>query len=361
MPDDHAHGGARSEVALDLRGVTKAYRGKVLALKGIDMRVGRGTVFGLLGPNGAGKSTLVKIIMTVVRPTRAEGTVLGRRVGDKAYLRQIGYLPEHNRFPDYLSGRQVLDYFGALADVPRALRRQRIEENLELVGMKGAADRGIKTYSKGMRQRIGIAQALMNDPDLLFLDEPTDGVDPVGRRDIRNLLLHLRERGKSVFLNSHILSELEMVCDRVAILVSGNIVALGTIDDLTRESQRYEIEFAGVSPAELVRVLPAVMRSIGAGVESHEGEASPMLRGQLASGVPWGSRETSLRVGTYEPEQVQPIIDALRREQLTIRSLRPIRASLEDLFMQAVGDGNAEGGASGVRPASARASGKAGS
>src|SRR5687768_6375430 len=229
-------------LAIDLRNVTKVYKGKVHALRGIEMRVRRGEVFGLLGPNGAGKSTLVKIMMTVVRPTRAEGTLLGRPVGHKPTLARVGYLPENHRFPRYLTGRQVMEFFGALAKVDRPTRKRRAAELLDTVGMTAWADRKISTYSKGMAQRVGLGQALMNEPDLVLLDEPTDGVDPVGRRDIRDVLVRLREQGKTVFVNSHLLSELEMVCDRVAILVHGQVAQQGTINELTVAQQRYDIE-----------------------------------------------------------------------------------------------------------------------
>src|SRR5882672_159846 len=161
------------ELAIDLHDVTKVYRRKVHALRGIEMRVARGEVFGLLGPNGAGKSTLVKIMMTVVRPTRAAGTILGRPVGHKPTLSRVGYLPENHRFPRYLTGRQTLNFFGALSKTPRQMRLRRVDELIETVGMKDWADRKVSMYSKGMMQRIGVAQALVNDPDLVLLDEPT--------------------------------------------------------------------------------------------------------------------------------------------------------------------------------------------
>lgn len=299
--------------AIDLVDVHKTYRGRIRALRGVSLQVHAGEIFGLLGPNGAGKSTLVKIMLTVIRATRAGGTVLGRPVGDKPTLARVGYLPEHHVMPRYLTGRQVIDHFGALAGVPRAVRRQRIPELLELVTMKDWADHRIGQYSKGMMQRIGLAQALVNDPDLVVLDEPTDGVDPVGRREIRTILLHLRERGHTVFLNSHLLSELEMVCDRVAIMVQGRMHQQGRIEDLTRDSRRYEIVIDGDPPGSLP---PDV----------HVG-ASP------AGDAP---KQTLLvRLGDEAPS-IQPLIDRLRGEGRTIRSIRPVRESLEDLFMRAV-------------------------
>src|SRR5271155_3782830 len=181
-----------TEAAIDLSHVTKIYRRRVHALQDISLSVNRGEVFGLLGPNGAGKSTLIKIMMTVVRPTNAEGTILGHDVGHKPTLARVGYLPEHHRFPRYLTGRQTLEFFAALSGVDRPTRKRRSAELVEAVGMTAWADRKVADYSKGMMQRIGLAQALVNDPDLVLLDEPTDGVDPVGRRDIRDVLTRMR-------------------------------------------------------------------------------------------------------------------------------------------------------------------------
>jgi ABC-2 type transport system ATP-binding protein len=375
-------GGALSDLALDLHGVSKIYRGSLFgsknvhALREIDMRVHRGEIFGLLGPNGAGKSTLVKILMTVIRPTRCRGLMLGKPVGTKSSLRRVGYLPEHHRFPEYLTAAQLLDYFGALSDVPRNVRKQRAPELLDLVGLTNWSRHKVKGFSKGMRQRLGIANALMMDPELVVLDEPTDGVDPVGRRDIRNILTALREQGRTVFLNSHLLSELEMVCDRVAILVQGTVYSQGTIDELTRDSRRFEIEVA--PPAGMGDSTPptaflptalgslarfddpslaappaAAMPSLG-GSNGAPQAANAMVRGQIGSGIPLVIDRSCLRIGTDEATAVQPIIDALRSHNITIRAVRPVRESLEDLFMKAVRD-PATGkefkpGASEVRP-----------
>lgn len=336
------------DLAMDLSHVAKTYRGKVRALRGIQMRVHRGEVFGLLGPNGAGKSTLVKILMTVVRPSRCEGTMLGRPVGHKPTLGRVGYLPEHHRFPDYLTGAQVLDFYGALAKTPRRERRRRAGELLDLVGMSKWASARVRSYSKGMRQRVGVAQALVNDPDLVLLDEPTDGVDPVGRRDIRNVLLHLKDQRKTVFLNSHLLSELEMVCDRVAILVQGVVASHGTIDDLTRESRRYEIELACGDPAQAQRMVRhALAGAFGPGASGSDGETGAQEadgsarddgQGRLPTGESVRIDGAVLRVGTTDARSIQPIIDALRGVGAVIGSVRPVRSSLEDLFMQAVTD-----------------------
>ena len=357
---------ANGDWALDLHDVSKTYKGglfgskNVPALRGITMQVHRGSVFGLLGPTGAGKSTLVKILMTVIRATSCRGTMLGHRVGDKAALARVGYLPEHHKFPEYLTAGQVLDYFGALADVPRAERRKRAPELLELVGIAKWKDHKVKGFSKGMRQRLGIANALMNDPELVVLDEPTDGVDPVGRKEIRTVLTTLRDQGRTVFLNSHLLSELEMVCDRVAILVQGTVASQGTIDELTRESRRYEIEVAPGGEQALtgldtsVTFLPEMLSSVArfdplpsgdlaqispnGTVLGTQSSGQIVRKGSLHSGVPVVVDQSSLRVGTDDPRQIQPLLDLLRSRGIVIRSVRPVRESLEDLFMKAVTD-----------------------
>lgn len=318
-----------TDLALDLSHVSKTYRGRVQALRGISMQVQRGEVFGLLGPNGAGKSTLVKILMTVIRPTRCQGTLLGRPVGQKATLGRVGYLPEHHRFSEYLTGAQVLDFYGAMSNVPRRARKRRSAQLLELVGMTAWARKRIRSYSKGMRQRIGIAQALINDPDLVLLDEPTDGVDPVGRRDIRHILTELKARGKTVFLNSHLLSELEMVCDRVAILVKGIVASQGTIDDLTRGQQRYEIDLAADNGHPADQIFLSALPSLRPGAAQH-----------LVTGEPLSLQSGTLRIGTTDPARIQGVIDSLRAAGATIRSVRQYRPTLEDLFMQAVTDPN---------------------
>jgi len=254
--------GIATDYAIDILNVSKTYRGRVRALQDVTMRVERGEVFGLLGPNGAGKSTLVKILMTVIRASKVHGTMLGQKVGSKAALSRVGYLPEHHRFPEYLTGAQVLDFYAALGGVPRKLRKKRIGMLLELVDMTDWAKTRVKGYSKGMRQRIGIAQSLMNNPYLVLLDEPTDGVDPQGRREIRKILQRLKAQGTTVFLNSHLLSELEMVCDRVSILVQGRVAMQGTIDGLTHDQRRYEIHI--VPPQSMKEGVSRVAESIPA-------------------------------------------------------------------------------------------------
>jgi ABC-2 type transport system ATP-binding protein len=240
---------------------------------------------------------------------------LDRPVGHKPTLARVGYLPENHRFPRYLTGRQTLEFFAALSGVDRKTRRRKTAELVETVGMSSWADKRVGSYSKGMMQRIGLAQALVNDPELVLLDEPTDGVDPMGRRDVRDLLLGLRERGKTVFLNSHLLSELEMVCDRVAILVGGRVACQGSLDDLTLAQQRYEIEVA-----------------VLAGDDSIE----RVLNGRMKSEFLVDITGNTIRAMTTDPVQIQDLIDGLRGGGLTIKRVQAMRPSLEELFMEAV-------------------------
>src|SRR3954469_17987383 len=214
------HPGGRPVAAIETRDLRKRYRG-VEALKGVSIRVEPGEVYGLLGQNGAGKTTLVKILLGIVTPTGGGADLLGRPAGDAAARNRTGDLPEDHRFPEYHTGWSLLDFYGSLHGVPRADCRKRIAAALERVGLGERMHSKIRTYSKGMKQRLGIAQALFHKPDLVFLDEPTDGVDPLGRREIRAILTELKDAGVTVFVNSHLLSEVELVCDRVAILRTG--------------------------------------------------------------------------------------------------------------------------------------------
>lgn len=303
-------------LAIDVRAVRKTFRGRVNALCGVDMQTRRGEVFGLLGPNGAGKSTLVKIMLSVVRPTHVEGTVLGAPVGHKKTLRKVGYLPEKHRFPEYLSGRQAIEFAGEMCGVDRVTRKRRADELLDLVGMRDWANRRMGTYSKGMQQRVGLAAAMVNEPDLVVLDEPTDGVDPAGRRDIRDILVEIRRRGASVFLNSHLLSELEMVCDRVAVMVQGTVAAQGTIEELTADSRRYELVIEGKPPEWCSEADLQIS-------ESHSDEKTSLLVAKVA-----------------EASKIQGVLDRLRADKRTIVSVKAVRESLEDLFMRYVTDPN---------------------
>ncbi|MCG3129350.1 MAG: putative ABC transporter ATP-binding protein YxlF [Phycisphaerae bacterium] len=310
--------------AVDLIDVHKTYRRKVKALRGVHVQVGRGEVFGLLGPNGAGKSTLVKIMMTVVHPDRALGTVLGRPIGHRGKLGRIGYLPENHRYPGYLRGGQLLDFYGAMSKVPRAQRRKHAAYWLERVGMKDWAGTRIREYSKGMMQRLGLAQALMNDPELLVLDEPTDGVDPVGRRDIRLLLTELKGQGKTILLNSHLLSEIELVCDRVAIMKEGLVARQGPLRDLTERVLGYRVRLGGDRAATAARIgsMSEKLAAMGARTEDHV-----------------------VQLASQEIGRVNELIDLLRGVGLLIESVEPRRLSLEEVFVEVLGAGSHVGAA----------------
>ncbi len=302
-----------SDYVLDLTGIRKTYRGGVEALKGINLQVPRGCIYGLLGPNGAGKSTMVKILTTLIRRSGGEGTMLGKPIGDRSALQKVGLLPEHAQFPDYLTGRQVIEFTAGLQDVPTSETRQRADSLLELVDMTEAQGRKMRGYSKGMKQRIGIAQALVNDPEIVFLDEPTDGVDPAGRRDFRLLMKRLREEGRTIFINTHILSELEPIVDRVAIISQGELLGEGILDDLRSEKPEFHIEFEGaLSPAT---------------VESME-KTGLILNSGLITAL------------TSRAADIQPVIDQLRREGLTLSRVELKTQSLEELFMGFVDQSN---------------------
>jgi ABC-2 type transport system ATP-binding protein len=316
---------AMSYSVIDLQHVAKAYPGGVEALRSVAMTVDEGEIFGLLGPNGAGKSTLVKILLTLVRPDKIQGEVLGKPVGNRAALGQIGYLPEQARFPEYLTGRQVLNYIGGLQKVPRGRRKKRSDELIKLVKMEDHADRPVSAYSKGMRQRLGLAQALINRPSLVFLDEPTDGLDPIGRMEIAEVLRELRRQNVTIFLNSHLLGEAEKLCDRVAILSGGRIIKQGTVEDLTCEGGSYELRIVGELPP-----LPSVAQLVSA------------LGGQIEYSAT--DHLTTITLKTSRSQLLQPVIDELRRFGITIETLTPRRRSLEQLFLEAVGQRQGMGG-----------------
>lgn len=238
-----AAGQSGNEQPIDIAcaGVTKVFRDfwmrpRVRAVEAVDLEVRRGQVYGLLGPNGSGKSTTIKMLLGLLQPTAGRIAVLGKRPKDVAIKREIGYLPEESYLYRFLSGRETLDYYGRLFSLETGARRERIDMLLEMVGLEAVQDRPVGEYSKGMQRRIGLAQALINDPQLLILDEPTSGMDPVGSRQIKDLIATLAARGKTVLLCSHLLADVEDLCDRVAIMYGGKVRAEGRCEDLlTRE------------------------------------------------------------------------------------------------------------------------------
>ena len=308
------------DLAIDLKSLTKVYGNGVQALDHLSMRVRRGEIYGLLGPNGAGKSTLIKCLTGLVHPTACRGTVLGYPIGDPEVNSQLGYLPENASWPDHLNAGQVLDFAGRLHGLLTRERAKRVTELLKLSGLESWRNDRPQHFSKGMRQRLGVAYALMGNPDLVFLDEPTDGVDPVGRKEMRDLIRQLKREGKTVFVNSHLLGELELICDRMAILMRGRVVRQGSLEELTLESCRYEIAVSG----NLLRdpgLMDLVQRLGGTVFLTPDGV------------------ESRIDLPTRRPQLVQPVVDALRHEGYLLLSVAPARQSLEDLFMEAIRTG----------------------
>ncbi len=240
-------------------------RPKVTAVNDISFEIRRGEVFGLLGPNGSGKSTTIKMLLGLLHPTRGVLRVLGRSPRDVRVKSRIGYLPEESFLYPYLTSEETLDFFGRLFDLSSRERQERIAQLLDMIGLQHARRRRVGEFSKGMARRIGLAQALINDPDLVILDEPTSGLDPLGCRQIKDLILTLAKRGKTVLLSSHLLADVEDVCDRVAILYNGKIRAMGTIHELLEERSRYRLTMpADLSPEVFRRLLEHVRAELGA-------------------------------------------------------------------------------------------------
>ncbi len=237
---------------IETSGLTKVYSssfGKrtVEALTELNLHVSDGMIFGLLGPNGAGKTTLIKLLLGITFPTRGSAKILGEDINKYGFKNKIGYLPENHKYPPYLTGGNVLQFFGKLSGMEGAELDKKIDEMLQLVQLSKWKKTKVKNYSKGMMQRLGLAQAMMNNPELIFLDEPTDGVDPIGRKEIRDILIELKNQGKTIFLNSHLLSEVELITDRVGILNKGKLLREGTVKELTEKKEEYKVAIEGDS------------------------------------------------------------------------------------------------------------------
>jgi ABC-2 type transport system ATP-binding protein len=287
----------------------KNYR-RVEALRGVSIEVEKGEIYGLLGQNGAGKTTLIKVLLGIISGWKGSANLLGKPAGQASVRARVGYLPEDHRFPDYHTGYSLLDFYSQLLGVSHGVRKRRIPEMLEMVGLKGRMHYKIRTYSKGMKQRVGIAQALVHDPEVVFLDEPTDGVDPIGRREIREMMLRLKEGGKTIFLNSHLLSEVEQICDRVAILQKGQVIREGSIAELTRQRGLFQL---GLAPGQQMPV--EELTKMGFAAKAH---------GEL-----W-------EIGLHDGQGIDAIIDLIRSKGLSVRHLVEKRETLEELFMKTV-------------------------
>jgi ABC-2 type transport system ATP-binding protein len=238
-------------------------RPKVRAVNDVSFEVRAGEVFGLLGPNGSGKSTTIKMILGLLHPTRGQLRVLGRSPRDVQTKKRIGYLPEETYSYPYLTSRETLTFYGMLFDLPAGERRERTAQLLDMIGLRHAHSRQVGEFSKGMARRIGLAQALINDPDLVILDEPTSGLDPIGCRQVKDLIKALAARGKTVILSSHLLADVEDVCDRVAILYNGKIQAQGTINELLEQKSQYRLALPELPAESLQRILAAARAELG--------------------------------------------------------------------------------------------------
>ncbi|MEM7798796.1 MAG: ABC transporter ATP-binding protein [Chloroflexota bacterium] len=239
--------------ALETKSLRKEY-GSNIAVADLSLNVKPGEVFGFLGPNGAGKTTSIKMLLNLVTPTAGEGTLLGKPLGDTSIRAKIGYLPEHFRFHNWLKASEFLEFHGRLFGIERSTRRELIPQLLELVGLGDRIDTKLSAFSKGMTQRIGLAQALMNDPKMVFLDEPTSGLDPLGRKLVRDIVDGLRNEGTAVFINSHLLSEIEQTCDRVAFIRKGSILEINDMETLNQSNFRVKLRVGNPTPALINRL-----------------------------------------------------------------------------------------------------------
>jgi len=295
------------------------------ALDRLSMQVEQGEVFGLLGPNGAGKSTALKLLMGLIFPTSGSARILGRPAGDREVRRRFGFLPENPTFYDYLSAEELLSYFASLFGLRGAARRQRVTRALDEVGLGAERRMKMRSYSKGMVQRVGVAQALLNEPELVFFDEPMSGLDPLGRRDLRLLLLRLRDRGCTIVFSSHILSDAETLCSRVAIVAHGKLVTTGRVSDMVAfELRGWELVADNIPPDLLERLRPRVQSITVLGADRYTLELSPSNPPEL---------------------MMQEIASAGGR----VTSLNPLRTTLEDYFVKAVSD-SAPRDPTGARP-----------
>jgi ABC-2 type transport system ATP-binding protein len=315
----------QADVVIEIQNLTKDYqvgflkKRTVRALNQLSLEVKRGEIFGFLGPNGAGKTTTLKILMRLIYPTAGEARILGQPLDHNLMRGRIGYLPENPYFYDYLTGRELLAYSAALFGIPEAAAGARANQLLSLVGLEpDRANRQLRKYSKGMLQRIGIAQALINDPEVIFMDEPMSGLDPIGRREVRDLMLSLREQNKTVFFSSHILSDVEALCDRAAILTKGRLVRSGTVQQLTGEEEAFEIIATEI-------------------------DASTME--QLSRNLPFASAfhltPNGIHFVVRDEDRLGEAINAIHQVKGRLLSVNPKRSSLEDIFSSAEQASNA--------------------
>ena len=302
-----------ADLAIDARQLRKEFGTKV-AVEDFTLEVDRGEVFGFLGPNGAGKTTAVKMLLSLFRPTAGTATLLGAPLGDRATRSRIGFLPEHFRFHEWLQAAEFLDLHGRLYGMSPNDREEIVPKLLEMVGLGRRADTRLSAFSKGMLQRIGLAQALLNKPDLVFLDEPTSGLDPLGRRLVRDIIKDLRVQGITVFLNSHLLSEIELTCDRVAFIRQGKILRVASLDELAQENVQINLR-VGDPRQDILEGL-----------------------GQFGADVRFDESEGIIHLSLRDDEQIPELVNWLVSQGQAVYEISPQRLSLEERFLQIVGD-----------------------
>ena len=299
-------------IAIETTSLSKVYvssfgKKKVRALNELSLSINKGTIFGLLGPNGAGKTTLVKLLLQIIFPTFGSAKMLGENINNYKLKKSIGYLPENHKYPSYLNGGEVLRFFGKLSGIDGKKLDKKIDELLEIVKLSKWKKTKIKAYSKGMMQRLGLAQALINDPELIFLDEPTDGVDPIGRKEIRDILVELKSRQKTIFLNSHLLSEVELITDRVGILNKGNLLREGTVKELTEKKEEYKLVIEKIS--ESIELDNATKQS-----------------------------DNSYVIKVADIAELNRIIDNIRSKGILLKEIVPLKSTLEEMFISLINE-----------------------
>lgn len=291
-------------------------RGRVKALDDFSIEIDQGKIFSLLGPNGAGKTTLIKTLLNIIHPTSGSALVLGEPITNYKIHKQIGYLAENHRFPEFLTAGQVLHYYGKMSGIEHSVLKDKIPQLLKQVKLGDWINTKIRKYSKGMMQRMGLAHAMINDPALLFLDEPTDGIDPVGRREIRDLLKSMRDQGKTIFLNSHLLSEVERVSDEVAILKDGRLLEKGTVEDFISVKEQYQLKL----DSEKETVISLLSRA----------------------NIEFDSTSEMFTVSVKDESELNNLIDQLRSSKINIQAIIPRKITLEDFFIDVIEDESKE-------------------
>ena len=307
--------------AIETNSLSKIYstsfgKKKVNALSEVSLKIPPGTIFGLLGPNGAGKTTFVKLLLGITYPTFGSGLLLNEPISNYNIKRKIGYLPENHRYPSYLKGREVLKFFGRLSGMAGKDLEIKIDELLETVDLSKWGNSKVKTYSKGMMQRLGLAQSLINDPDLIFLDEPTDGVDPIGRKEIRDILIELKSKSKTILLNSHLLSEVEMITDRVGVLNKGKLLREGSVKELTEKKEEYNISLSDKD----IDINKFINQNVTL-IKNSDG---------------------SLSVKVDDVRSLNLLIDSFRKDGILIQEIELQKTSLEEMFITLINEADKE-------------------